>query len=47
VPLADARAASARAQCGELSAAGAVNKTKCIHPERPVAKACADCPRRK
>lgn len=22
-------------------------KTKCIHPDRPVAKACADCPRRK
>ena len=24
-----------------------VVKTKCIHPDRPVAKACADCPRRK
>ncbi|GAB5366617.1 hypothetical protein AAMO2058_001158900 [Amorphochlora amoebiformis] len=22
-------------------------KTKCVHPDRPVSKACADCPRRK
>jgi hypothetical protein len=22
-------------------------KTSCIHPDRPISKACADCPRRK
>jgi hypothetical protein len=22
-------------------------KAKCVHPDRPVAKACGDCPRRK
>jgi hypothetical protein len=31
-------------QCEGVNSA---TKTKCIHPERPVAKACADCPRRK
>ena len=30
----------------ELDAHTAI-KTRCIHPDRPVSKACADCPRRK
>eukprot|EP00230_Micromonas_polaris_P008154 CAMPEP_0117631118 /NCGR_PEP_ID=MMETSP0802-20121206/3863_1 /TAXON_ID=38833 /ORGANISM="Micromonas sp., Strain CCMP2099" /LENGTH=82 /DNA_ID=CAMNT_0005435443 /DNA_START=23 /DNA_END=271 /DNA_ORIENTATION=- len=30
----------------EATSDGATAKTKCVHPDRPVAKACPDCPRR-
>jgi len=36
--------------CGRVDAAQRVcdmAKAKCVHPARPVAKACGDCPRRK
>ena len=44
--------ASARCSAASVTAAdargGAVSmaKSKCIHPKRPVSKACGDCPRR-
>lgn len=32
---------------GEVGARVDMAKAKCVHPDRPVAKACGDCPRRK
>ena len=32
---------------GDCAARVDMAKAKCVHPDRPVAKACGDCPRRK
>jgi len=44
------RPARAKACDEGVDACGArvdMAKAKCVHPDRPVAKACGDCPRRK
>jgi hypothetical protein len=43
---ADCGVADREARCRDGARAD-MAKAKCVHPDRPVAKACGDCPRRK
>jgi len=42
----DGEEVAAAAYAGECACLGAAKKTQCLHPDKPIMFACADCPRR-